>query len=245
MWVEWTRVRFPSEKRRLFVSFLNLSLRVVHQPSWLTPLVMQTYGGGERRRFLTDLPRSRTPRGHEVWETVEPAASAYGWPLGCSTAVKPCLSMNFQGNSPMATNSTKYSVGGYPLLKRCVKSLSALLKMNQISFLAIKVLFLYPLWQERWSYLTGWKHPHVNFSSLPNCLLFFLNSLPFSINPNFTQVSIETHWGLTILRMQHKSSPVGHRYHAYPSASALTELSVLELKVTALNILWLGWKDTV
>lgn len=55
-------------------------------------------------------------------------------------------------------------------------------------------------------------HPPLYFAKLPFISLEQY-PLPLSINPNFTQVSVETHLGLAML--QQKSRAFGHRYHVY------------------------------
>lgn len=61
----------------------------------------------------------------------------------CSLYSDETLSIDeVSGNSPMATNSTRYSTGEYPLLKTCVMFLSALLKIISTSQ------------QERYSFFT-------------------------------------------------------------------------------------------
>lgn len=186
MCADWTRVRFLPQKRRLFVSFLNLSPCVVPQPSWLTSLVMQTYGGGEWWSLSLTLPQVKHTQ--VVWVCVEVAGGRWT----CRTklhlipvwlaAMISFLSMKFQETHPWQQTLWDTPQGNILCWTKEKKSVLCFCRYFK-DWINVKkkkkIFFLYFLCQESWSYLRGRKHNHVHICPTPSCLLFLLNHAIF------------------------------------------------------------------
>lgn len=201
MWADWTRVRFLPQKRRLFVFFLNLSPRVVPQPSWLTSLVMQTYGGGEWWSLSLTFPSVEHTEVVWVWGNYWTCCTNLYLIPACAPAMISCLSMKFQETRPWQQTLQDTPWGDILCWKHvCYVSIGTL-RLNQVlNKKGILSLFSVP---GKLKLPEGKKillRPPFSFSKLP----FISLELPpppfhWTLIQIFTQLSVETHLGLAML----------------------------------------------